>query len=203
MTAALRRAQAATLLEHPRRELRAGPVVLLLTPALAVQGQTPQTSEYLRILLPAAPGAPPVPAAAYNVAAQLLAVESGTDTHQPVARVHLSEGHWLTVRADRLAADAAAEQPPIAVTIETASTAERLDLFTRAFGLSPRESELLGHLAAGTRHQGDRGADVPVRIHDPGPPEGDLGQDRRPHPPRADQLDHGQLNEVPRNRLEP
>lgn len=149
VTAALRRSQAATLLEHPSRELRAGPVVLLLTPSLAVRGQTPQTSEYLRILLPAAPGASPVPAAAYNVAAQLLAVEAGTDTHQPVARVHLSEGHWLTVRADRLAADGAAQEPPIAVTIETASAAERLDLFTRAFGLSPRESELLGHLAAG------------------------------------------------------
>jgi DNA-binding CsgD family transcriptional regulator len=94
-----------------------------------------------------------VPAAAYNVAAQLLAVEAGLDAHEPVARVHLAEGHWLTIRADRLAAgiaaDAVAGRPRIAVTIEATSTAERLDLFTRAFGLSPRESELLGHLAAG------------------------------------------------------
>jgi len=37
----------------------------------------------------------------------------------------------------------------MAVTIESASTAERLELFARACGLSSREAELLRHLAAG------------------------------------------------------
>jgi DNA-binding CsgD family transcriptional regulator len=142
VTRALRGAQARTLLERPTRRPGTGPVVLLLSPRLEVRGQTTETPEYLRTLLPPAPGAPPVPAVAYNVAAQLLAVEAGVDTHAPVARVHLTEGRWLTVRADRL-------ESFIAVTLETAAPSERSDLFARAFGLSPRESELLAHLAAG------------------------------------------------------
>lgn len=147
---ALRRAQARTLLDAPTPRSRPRPVVLLLSPGLEVQGQTPQTPEYLRTLLPPpALDAPPVPAVAYNVAAQLLAVEAGVDAHPPIGRIHLTEGHWLTVRADRLDAAESGEQRPIAVTIETASPNERSELFARAFGLSARESELLGHLAAG------------------------------------------------------
>jgi DNA-binding CsgD family transcriptional regulator len=149
VTRALRRVQARTLLEHPTPRPGTGPVMLLLSPHLEVRGQTPQTLEYLRTLLPSAPDAPPIPAVAYNVAAQLLAVEAGVDAHTPVARVHLTEGRWLTVRADRLAVHEAGAHHPIAVTIETASPSERSDLFARAFGLSPRESELLAHLAAG------------------------------------------------------
>lgn len=38
----------------------------------------------------------------------------------------------------------------IAVTIEETSPPERVALFARAFGFSPRENELLGHLASGT-----------------------------------------------------
>lgn len=146
---ALRRAQARTLLVGPTPRSRPGPVVLLLSPGLEVRGQTPQTPEYLRTLLPSAPDVPPVPAVAYNAAAQLLAVEAGVDVHPPIGRLHLAGGHWLTVRADRLDAVESGEQRPIAVTIETASPVERCELFARAFGLSARESELLGHLAAG------------------------------------------------------
>ena len=146
---ALRRAQARTLLAGSEQRSRPGPVVLLLSPRLEVRGQTPQTPEYLRTLLPPAPDAPPVPAVAYNVAAQLLAIEAGVDAHPPIGRVHLASGRWLTARADRLDAAESGEQRPIAVTIEAASPTERSELFTRAFGLSARESELLGHLAAG------------------------------------------------------
>jgi len=144
VTTALRRAQAATMAARPAQLTRSGPVVLLLSAELQVQGQTAQASEYLRTLLPPPGGAAPVPAAAYNVAAQLLACEAGIDTHPPVARVHLADGQWLTVRAGRLEAEEG-----IAVTIETASPAERSAVFARAFGLSARESELLAHLAAG------------------------------------------------------
>jgi DNA-binding NarL/FixJ family response regulator len=44
------------------------------------------------------------------------------------------------------------EQVPadIAVTIEASSPAERLDLFGRAHGLSPREAELMAALARGS-----------------------------------------------------
>jgi DNA-binding CsgD family transcriptional regulator len=151
VTAVLREAQAATFVARPSSASRPGPVVLLLSPELEVTGQTPPTHEYLQTLIPPEQGRAPVPASAYNVAAQLLAVESGIDDHQPSARVHLSAGLWLTLRAARIGTG-------IAVTIEESPPAERLDLFTRASALSARESELLTHLASGadTRHIASR-----------------------------------------------
>lgn len=144
VTAALRRCQADTFVARPTPDPRhVGPVVLLLSPDLEVRGETPETQEYLRVLVPPAAGHAPVPAGAYNVAAQLVAVEAGVDRHPPVARVHLSDGLWVTLRAARLGAD-------IAVTIEETSAAARVSLFTRAFGLSTRETELLGHLVRGS-----------------------------------------------------
>jgi DNA-binding CsgD family transcriptional regulator len=72
----------------------------------------------------------------------------------PLARTHLADGLWLTLRA---AALGAAEQPrtpgnrgaTLVVTIEQTSSPDRLDLFARAFGCTARERELLGLLAAG------------------------------------------------------
>jgi DNA-binding CsgD family transcriptional regulator len=142
VTAALRETQADTFAARPSSKSRPGPVVLLLSPELDVIGQTPQTHEYLQTLIPAEQGRAPVPASAYNVAAQLLAVESGVDDHRPRARVHLSAGLWLTLRAARIGTD-------IAVTIEESTPAERLDLFSRASALSMRESELLTYLVSG------------------------------------------------------
>lgn len=84
------------------------------------------------------------------MAAQLLAVESGIDDHPPSARVHLSGGTWLTLRAARIGAGVAAVEQDIAVTIEASSSAERTDVFARAFGLSARERELLSHLVTGS-----------------------------------------------------
>jgi len=119
-----------------------GPVVLVLSPDLEVRAQTATTDAYLRALIPPTDERPPIPAAAYNVAAQLLAVEAGVDDHPPMARVHLAPGRWVTLRAERLAGD-------IAVTMERSSPAERLAVFRRAMGLSAREGELLAHLAEG------------------------------------------------------
>jgi DNA-binding CsgD family transcriptional regulator len=119
-------------------------------PELALRGQTPETHEYPRVLVPPAPHSPPIPASAFNVAAQLLAVEARIDANPPRARVHLSDGLWLTVRAARIGAAQDAERRDIAVTIEQAPPAERLAVFGRAFALSARETELLGHLASGT-----------------------------------------------------
>ncbi len=116
--------------------------MLLLSPDLEVLGQTPTTHEYLQTLIPPEDGRAPVPASAYNVAAQLLAIESGVDDHPPSTRVHLAAGLWLTLRAARLG-------PDIAVTIEESTPTQRLDLFARAHALSARETELLDHLASG------------------------------------------------------
>lgn len=150
VTEALRGCQAATFTAHPRNAGPRPPLVLLLAPDLTIRAQTRQTHDYLRRLLPTATERSPIPAAAYNVAAQLVAVEAGIDDHPATASVHLADGVWITLRAARLG-DAGPEHPgDIAVTIELASPAERLDIFSRTFALSTREAELLTVLADGT-----------------------------------------------------
>jgi DNA-binding CsgD family transcriptional regulator len=83
------------------------------------------------------------------VAAQLLAVEAGVDTNPPWARVHMSDGVWVTLRAARIGSAGAIADSDIAVTIEETTPPERVTLFARASGLSARESELLSHLVTG------------------------------------------------------
>ncbi|MFF8840791.1 helix-turn-helix transcriptional regulator [Streptomyces sp. NPDC015130] len=154
VTEALRRAQAAAFPARPPGADRPGPLVLLLAPDLRVRGQTPGAPAYLAGLVPPEEGRAPVPAAAYNVAAQLLAHEAGVDANPPRARVHLADGLWLTLRAARIEDGPDTDGPPpsareIAVTIEETTPADRLDFFCRAYALTGRETELLGHLADG------------------------------------------------------
>jgi DNA-binding CsgD family transcriptional regulator len=130
-------------------------VVLLLTRDLDVLAQTPPTQALLRVLIPPGRDAAPIPAGAYNVAAQLLAADAGVDAGPPWARVHLGEGLWLTLRAATIGdtetgvGDGGGVGSGIAVSIEESSPAERVDLFARCFALTPRERELLGHLVKG------------------------------------------------------
>ncbi|HZM65512.1 MAG TPA: helix-turn-helix transcriptional regulator [Nakamurella sp.] len=151
-----------------------GPVVLTLDGDLRIIGRTSASKAWLERLLPPVPNEQAVPASVYNVAAQLLAAEDGVDDHPASARVHLADGFWLTVRAARFApemeprrpgtsggvlagagpligvrSDGAVGGPTLVVTIEETSAAERLELFARTFGLTPREDELLGLLAVG------------------------------------------------------
>lgn len=158
VTEGLRRCQARAFDLATSAEDRTGPVVLVLSPELEVRAQTPETEKYLRMLVPPATDRHPIPAGAYNVAAQLLAVEAGVDEHPPSARVHLAGGVWLTLRAARIGDTVPTDKRDIAVTIESASPVERLALYVRACGLSSREAELLGHLATGadTRHTAQR-----------------------------------------------
>lgn len=150
LTLALRRLQANTFtVRHTRERPRVGPVVLVLSPELQVRGQTAETAEYLRLLIPPAPHRAPIPAVAYNVAAQLLAIEAGVDSHASSARVHVTDGLWMTARAARLDGPGPASDQDIAVTLEESSGAERVDMFGRAFGLTIRERELVNHLVAG------------------------------------------------------
>jgi DNA-binding CsgD family transcriptional regulator len=149
VAAALRRAQASTFTVDVSRRSRAGPVVLVLSGDLDVLGQTPDTHEYLRVLVPPTGERSPIPASVYNVAAQLLAVEAGIDANPPTARVHLSNGLWLTLRAAALGDGPPAPGRNIAVSIEECSPDERLSMFVRAFGLTARESELVQHLVPG------------------------------------------------------
>lgn len=150
VTRALRRTQAETFMVGGSRDRpRVGPVVLLLSGALDVLAQTPDTQEYLRVMLPPADGNAPIPASAYNVAAQLLAVEAGVDQHAPSSRLHLSGGLWVTMRAARIGDRLPLEERDITVTIEETSPSDRVAVFARAFGFTVRESELLVHLVSG------------------------------------------------------
>lgn len=150
VTSALRRCQATTFIVRPSGGSRTpGPAVLLLSPDLEVMRVTPETQHYLQLLVPPAAGRSPVPANAYNVAAQLLAQEEGADQNRASARVHLAQGCWLTLRAARLATSEPVWRQDIAVTIEESSPADRLDMFSRSVGLSQRETELLHLLVSG------------------------------------------------------
>jgi DNA-binding CsgD family transcriptional regulator len=150
VTAALRQGLARTFIPATGDQLPAGPVVLLLSPVLEVRAQTPQTQRYLQVLVPPeAEDQAPVPAGAYNVAAQLLAAEAGVDDNPPVARVHLAGGRWLTLRAARMDTTAAPAGRDVAVSIEPSTADDRATVFGRACGLTPREAELLRHLAGG------------------------------------------------------
>jgi DNA-binding CsgD family transcriptional regulator len=155
VTAAVRRCLAATFTEpvhvpaHP-----GGPVVLLLDPDLNVRAQTADTDRYLRLLVPPDEGRSPVPAGAYNVAAQLLAAEAGIDHAPAWARVHVSGGGWLALRAARIDDHYRSQPQDIAVTIEKCGPRERADLFARVHGLTRRESDVLGRLSAGDDTRG-------------------------------------------------
>ena len=149
VTTALRRSQAQTFAASARTGRPRGPVVMLLSGDLDVLAQTPETQEYLQILVPADEDRSPIPASAYNVAAQLLAVEAGVDSNPPSARMHLSGGRWLTLRAARIADPGPTPTDRIAVTIEDSSPSERAELFARAHGMTSRERELLRHLISG------------------------------------------------------
>ncbi len=149
-TPALRRSLAPTFAaDTPRLGSHDEPVVLLLSDDLQLLTHTPQTDAYLRALLPTDVLRAPVPAAAYNVAAQLLAREAGVDAHPPSARVHLHGGLWVTLRAARLV-----DGPPggasIVVSIEPTPPVERAVLYARVLGFSDRERELLHHLVGGS-----------------------------------------------------
>ena len=153
LTAGLRRAQAATFTADPEAALlaHADPAVLVLSDRLDVVAQTGQAEQYLRMLVPPEGGRGPVPAGAYNVAAQLLAVEAGIDHHPPRARVHISGGTWLTLQAARISATGAEAMAParIAVTIELASAADRAAIYASSHGFSAREAEILDQLLTG------------------------------------------------------
>lgn len=123
----------------------AEPVVMLLSGDLQPMAQTPPVDAQLRALLPTPIAGPPVPAAAYNVAGQLLARERGIDGNPATARTHVGEGRWVTVAAARLAGD-----PPV-ITVDFAPTTpeDRSELFARVAGFSRRECEVLALLVAG------------------------------------------------------
>lgn len=146
LTEGIRAAQARTFVDDAERLELPGPAVVLLDAGLRVVSQTATAGAALRVLNPPGeePIPDPIPAAALNVAAALVAAESGVPVGPPWSRVHLGAGRWVTLRAERLAG-----APEVAVTIEVSTVAERREVFALAHGLSPREREVLGHLVTG------------------------------------------------------
>jgi DNA-binding CsgD family transcriptional regulator len=145
LTVAIRAAQARTFVEDAEPLELTGPAVLLLDAGLRVVSQTATAGLALRELNP--PGEEPIdpiPAAALNVAAALVAAEAGVPVGPAWSRIHLGAGRWVTLRAERMTGDV-----DLAVTIEGSTVTERREVFALAHALSPREREVLGHLATG------------------------------------------------------
>jgi DNA-binding CsgD family transcriptional regulator len=142
ITTGLRAAVARTFAEPTGDEQPTGPAVIVLGPDLDVRNQTDDAAAALFRLLPPDEPMTPIPAAAYNIGAALIAQEEGIPVGEPWSRVHLGASRWVTVRGSRLGAD-------IAVSIEPSTPTERMDLFARAHGLSARESEILTLLGIG------------------------------------------------------
>ncbi|MDQ4051572.1 MAG: helix-turn-helix transcriptional regulator [Actinomycetota bacterium] len=142
VTAGLRAAVARTFVDPADQLLPVGPAVVVLAPDLSVRTRTEAAAQALLQLLPPDEPMAPIPAAAYNVGAALIAQEEGVPVGEPWSRVHLGGSRWVTVKASRLGED-------IAVSIEPSSASERMDLFARSHGLSEREAEVLGLLGGG------------------------------------------------------
>ena len=148
----LRSALARTFVDVPEQLLPVGPAVVVLDPDLQVRTQTAGAAAALLQLNPPDEPMTPIPAAAYNVAAALVAVERGIPVGEPWSRVHLGGSRWVTVKADRMGSAEVAEgrdEQDIAVSIEPSTPAERTDLFARVHGLSGRETEVLALLGQG------------------------------------------------------
>jgi DNA-binding CsgD family transcriptional regulator len=149
----LRKALARTFVDTPDQLLPLGPAVVVLDPQLQVRSQTAGAAAALLQLNPPDEPMTPIPAAAYNVAAALVASEQGVPVGEPWSRVHLGASRWVTAKAARMAETAPGGpetvEPDIAVSIEPSTPTERTDLFARVHGLSGRETEVLTLLANG------------------------------------------------------
>ena len=132
------------------RELRTlpGQAVLTLDEGLGITGRSASAAEWLDLLQPGPHPYEAVPAEVFNVAAQLLARESGLDSHESSARVPIGFGRWAVLRSFRMDGGSAGEAP-LAVTIQECPAAERLEVFGRCFGLTPRQRSLLDLAARG------------------------------------------------------
>ena len=123
-------------------------------------------------------GRAPVPASAYNVAAQLLAVESGVDDHQaerPGPPLRRAVAH-LACRPHPPPGSDPSPSPSRNRHPLSGST-----LFARACALSTRESELLTHLGSGADTREVAGRMFLSRAHRAGPPQVGVRQDRHEH----------------------
>jgi DNA-binding CsgD family transcriptional regulator len=126
-----------------------GPALVLLDDDLRPVTQTPAAEQSLRRLLPTDPRDAPIPAAALNVAAQLLASEQSIDSSPPHSRMHSYRGAWVSLQAARLRPSDTTLAASIAVTIDSIGLADRVDMFSRAHGFTKREADVVVELSRG------------------------------------------------------
>jgi DNA-binding CsgD family transcriptional regulator len=150
--AGLRAAQARTYAEVPDIDVPRT-AVLILDPDLQPRDRTSAAARALLQLNPPDADIPVVPAAAYNVAAALLAAEAGVRTGAAWSRVHLGGSRWVTLSAARMN-----ERGDIAVTIEPSTPALRREVFALAHALTARERQVLDELATGADSQAIAGS---------------------------------------------
>jgi DNA-binding CsgD family transcriptional regulator len=99
--------------------------------------------------LPTDPRDAPIPAAALNVAAQLLASEQDVDSSPAHSRMHSHAGAWVTLQAARLRPSGSTMAASIAVTIDAIGLVDRVDVFGRAHGFTKREADVVVELSRG------------------------------------------------------
>jgi DNA-binding CsgD family transcriptional regulator len=142
ITVGLRHSVARTFVDPEHHLLPLGPAIVILGSDLRLRTQTAAAGRALLALNPPDEPIAPVPAAAYNIGAALLAAEHNLPIGPVWSRIHLGGSRWVTVKASRLDED-------IAVSIEPCTPDERMDIYARASGLSGRESQILSLLAQG------------------------------------------------------
>jgi DNA-binding CsgD family transcriptional regulator len=143
LTEALRTGQARTFADTAAEVESPGAAVVVLGPDLQAKGRTSAAARaLLRLNPPDDVGIPVIPAAAYNVAAALLAAEAGRPVGPAWSRVHIGGARWVTLSAARMDGD-------IAVTIEPSTPSQRREVFALAHALSPRERQVLEELVTG------------------------------------------------------
>lgn len=142
--------------------------VLTLDDDLAIAGRTASVDDWLQLLQPGPVPHDHVPAEVLNVAAQVAAREALVDTHAAECRVYVGAGRWASLRANRMESGVSGPTPPVAVTIQASTPAARLDMFARAFGLTPRQGELLWLTATGadTAAMADAQGVTPYTVQD-------------------------------------
>ena len=116
-----------------------GPGVVLLADDFSVVAITSQAEHLLSLLSNGPPAEHPLPVTVRAVAVALAAVEHGTSTSLPSARVLTRIGQWLSVHASRLHGPG---EPHIAVVLEPTEVRDSAPLVLAAYGLSRREAEV-------------------------------------------------------------
>lgn len=125
-----------------------GQALLTLDAGLGITGRSASAADWISLLQPGPRPYESIPAEVFNVAAQLLAREAGVDSHEASARVPIGFGRWAVLRSFRMEVVKDGEAT-LAVTIQECPAAERLEVFARCFGLTPRQRSLLDLAARG------------------------------------------------------